>query len=136
LKQHHLNALIVFSALAGTAITLCIPMLTSLWTFFALLFLSGIATAPFWPSIQSYCADRLHENDTTMLFILLSCSGVPGCAFFAWLMGYLGDRANGLTVAFYLVPACYLILALLIGCDWLCLNASKHRNTKTNPPVR
>jgi hypothetical protein len=31
-------------------------------------------------------------------------------------MGYIGDR-SGLGHAFYLVPACYLILALLIGGD-------------------
>lgn len=130
LKQHHLNVLIVLSALAGTVITLFIPMLTSLWLFFIFLFLSGIATAPFWPSTQSYCADRLHENDTTMLFILLSCSGVPGCAFFAWFMGFIGDRAGGLNTAFYLVPACYFILALLISYDWFCPKVSNRQNNR------
>jgi hypothetical protein len=34
-------------------------------------------------------------------------------------MGYIGNQGGGLTKAFYLVPACYLILALLIGYDWL-----------------
>jgi len=47
LHQHHLRQLIVYSALAGTVITLFFPVLTNLWLFFALLFLSGIATAPF-----------------------------------------------------------------------------------------
>lgn len=124
IKQHQLKALVVFSALAGTAITLFFPVLTHLWIFFGLLFLSGIATAPFWPSVQSYSADRLPRTDTTMLFILLSCAGVPGCGFFTWLMGYIGNQ-SGLSDAFYLVPACFITLALLIGYDWCCPKLSK-----------
>ena len=117
IKQHQLKNLIVFSAIAGSAITVFFPILTSLWPFFTLLFLAGIATAPFWPSVQSYCADRMPKTDTTMLFILLSCAGIPGCGVFTWLMGYIGNHA-GLDKAFYLVPFCYLILAALIGYDW------------------
>lgn len=117
IKQHQLKYLIIASAIAGTLVTLSFPHLGNLWLFFGLLFIAGIATAPFWPSVQSYCADRMPEADTTMLFILLSCAGVPGCGVFTWLMGYIGDRA-GLSVAFYLVPACYVILAGLIGYDW------------------
>ena len=41
-----------------------------------LLFLAGLATAPFWPSVQSYATDRLPAADTTMLLILLSCAGI------------------------------------------------------------
>ena len=52
-----------------------------------------------------------------MLFILLACAGVPGCGVATWLMGYLGNQDGGLGRAFYLVPACYLLLALLIGSD-------------------
>jgi MFS family permease len=129
IKQHQLKELIVFSALAGTAISLVFPLLHQLWLFCALLFLVGLATAPFWPSVQSYCADRLPETDTTMLFILLSCAGVPGCGFFTWLMGYVGNQGGGLRQAFYLVPACFLILALLIGYDWYCLRASRRGAT-------
>ena len=124
IKQHQLKQLIVFSALAGTLITLLFPFLTNLWALFGLLFLAGIATAPFWPSIQSYCADRLPETDTTMLFILLSCAGIPGCGVFTWLIGYVGDQTGDLRLAFYLVPACYLTLAVLIGFDWLKSSAS------------
>lgn len=119
LHQKHLRGLIVFSAIAGTAITLLLPLTTHISLFFLLLFLSGVATAPFWPSVQSYCSDRLPQVDTTMLFILLACAGVPGCGVATWLMGYIGNQGGGLTKAFYLVPACYLILALLIGYDWL-----------------
>lgn len=118
IKQNQLRKLIVFSALIGSFLTLFFPILTNIWLMFGLLFLAGVATAPFWPTIQSYCADCLPGSDTTMLFILLSCAGVPGCGFLAWLMGYIGNRSGGLSSAFYLVPACYLILAALIGYDW------------------
>lgn len=119
IKQHQLRYLIIWSAVAGTLITLLFPLVTGLWTLFGLLFLAGIATAPFWPSVQSYSADRLPWADTTVLFILLSCAGVPGCGVFTWLMGYIGDHAGGLRSAFYLVPACYLVLAALITYDWI-----------------
>jgi len=136
IKQHQLKELIVVSALIGSLITFFFPLLTDLRLFFGLLFLAGIATAPFWPSVQSYCADRLPKTDTTMLFILLSCAGVPGCGFFAWLMGYIGDRTGSLSSAFYLVPFCYLALALLIGCDWLCLPRRKSANSREGgPPI-
>lgn len=114
--QHRLKALVVVSALAGTGITLCMPLTSSLRLFLALLFLAGVATAPFWPSVQSYGAEQLPRADSTMVFILLACAGVPGCGVATWLMGYLGNH-GGLSRAFYLVPACYLILALLIGLD-------------------
>lgn len=125
IKQRQLNHLILGSALAGALVTFGFPLLTNLWVLFGLLFLSGIATAPFWPSIQSYSTDRLPHTDTTMLFILLSCAGVPGCGVFAWLMGYLGDRTGDLRLAFYLVPACFLGLAALIVCDRLLPPANK-----------
>lgn len=119
IRQHQLRKMVFWSALAAAAITCLFPLLTNLWLLFGLLFLSGIATAPFWPSVQSYSADRLPTLDSTMLFILLSCAGVPGCGVFAWLMGYVGNQAGDLRTAFYLVPACFLILAGLIGIDRL-----------------
>ena len=118
IKQHQLKHLIIWSALAGVLITLPFPCLSNLYVLYGLLFLAGIATAPFWPSVQSYCADRLPETDTTMLFILLSCAGIPGCGVFTWLMGYIGNHTGSLSAAFYLVPACYLTLAMLVGYDW------------------
>lgn len=114
-KQQHLGKVIVVSALAGTAVTLLFPGIRSLPVLYCLLFVSGVATAPFWPSVQSYCADHMSGKDTTMLFILLSCAGIPGCGFFTWLMGYIGNRAGSLGAAFFLVPGCYITLALLIG---------------------
>ncbi|VGO14942.1 hypothetical protein PDESU_03522 [Pontiella desulfatans] len=126
LKQHHLRQVVFWSALAGTLIALPIPQLSNLWVLFGLLFMVGVATAPFWPTVQSYCADRLPQADTTMLFVLLSCAGIPGCGFFTWLMGFIGNRTGDLATAFYLVPACFLALAIIIAFDgW--------RSAQTNP---
>ena len=115
IKQHQLRNLVLYSALAGSAITVTFPLLNNLWLFFLMLFFAGIATAPFWPSIQSYAVDQMPQNDTTILLILLSCAGIPGCGVFTWLMGYIGNLTGSLNAAFYLVPACYLILATLIA---------------------
>ena len=70
-----LKHLIIWSALAGTFIT---PVFRTSPTCGLFVLFAG-ATGPFLPSVQSYCADRLPQVDTTMLFILLSCAGVPGC---------------------------------------------------------
>lgn len=117
IHQHQLKQLIVYSAIGGTAVCLLIPAAGNMWIFFGLLFLAGVATAPFWPSLQSYATDRLPKVDSTMLLILLSCAGVPGCGFFTYLMGYMGNRGGDLTTAFFLVPACYAVLGLLIAVD-------------------
>lgn len=117
--QQHLRHLILSTALAGAVVTVFFPFITSLWLLLGLLFVSGVASAPYWPSVQSYATDRLPHLDTTMMFILLSCAGVPGCGVLTWLMGIIGDVTGSLRIAFYLVPACYLVLAALIGYDWL-----------------
>ncbi len=126
LHQRHLKGLILFSSLGGVLVTIALPLQSSLWIFFCLLFLSGIATAPFWPSVQSYCVDRLPGTDSTMVYILLSCAGVPGCGVFTWLMGYMGDRAGDLCGAFYLVPLCFLLLGLLVIVEGILPAAEKN----------
>ncbi len=51
------------------------------------------------------------------MYIYLSATGIPGCGFFTWIIGVLGDRF-GLQGALFLLPvtlACY-ILILLFDC--------------------
>lgn len=117
IDQHHLPLLVIVSAIVGFLMNLMIPQLHSLPLLFVFLFFIGLATAPFWPSVQSHCSHVLPSVDTTMLFILLSCAGIPGCGFFTWLMGYIGNHFGGLNSAFYIVPICYLALAMLILFD-------------------
>lgn len=116
-KQNHLKHLIVYATLAGTAVSLFIPMLHgSLALLFLFFFIVGICIAPGWPSVQSHCTHRV-KGDHTMILILLSCAGVPGCGFFAWIMGVLGDNI-GLRNSLYIVPVCMLLTAGLMIYDW------------------
>ena len=121
--QRHLKRLVVAVGLFGASVaTLVIPFSLHCDTLppgavkpllFLLLFLCGVGSAPFWPSIQSLCVDRLPQLDSTLAFIVLSCAGVPGCGFFTWLMGLAGDRF-GLARSFALVPVSYLIMVVLV----------------------
>jgi MFS family permease len=117
--QDGLKKLILHSAGAGTLVCLVLPTAVNIWLFFVLIFLAGIATGPFWPSIMSHAADRLPKADSTMLLILLACAGVPGSGFFTYLMGYLGNQSGSLTTAFYLVPVAYALLGMLVAADHL-----------------
>jgi len=129
--QDQLRKLIVLSGLVGAMVTVFLPFAKELSYFYALLFLAGLATAPFWPSIQSYAAAKLPELDSTMLLILLSCAGVPGCGFFAYLMGVWGDLADTLVYAFFLVPAAYFLIFVLIG--WTPKNPGKSYPSSESP---
>ncbi len=133
-SQAKLRNLIVAAAVAGTLLSLLPPVLNSLAPLFGVLFLIGITVGPFWPSIQSYCVDRV-KGDSTMIYIILSCAGVPGCGFFAWLMGALADhfgQSDGLRISFYLVPLCFALIGVLIGTDWLLLRKIGRRPKSAN----
>lgn len=110
--QRGLWWLIILSAAAGLAISLAAPLVHSLAGLYGVLVLAGLAVACFWPSIQAYAADRM-PVDSTALFILLSCGGIPGFAFASWIMGVIGDAA-GLQASFRLVPVFFAALALLL----------------------
>lgn len=82
---------------------------------FVLDYLIGITIAPLWPTIQTYSVDRLPKHlDETMVFVWLSCAGVPGCGIFSWLMGVLGDVFHSLSMPFFLLPSCQLLLTLVL----------------------
>jgi fucose permease len=73
----------------------------------------GIAAGPFWPSVQSYCCEeRITIFDSTTLYVMLSCAGIPGCGFFSWLLGATGDMLN-LRTSLLLVPICFAFVAIL-----------------------
>jgi len=110
--QARLRRLIILSALAGLGVSLALPGIRTPAALFPVLLLAGLSIACFWPSLQSYAADRM-SVDSTALFILLSCAGIPGFALTAWALGWLGDRI-GLNQAFYLVPVLFLIFILLM----------------------
>jgi fucose permease len=115
IKQSHLAALIIFSALGGLLFSLGFFWLKGLISLMILLFFAGLAVACFWPSIQSYAADRM-EGDSTMLFILLSTAGIPGFSIIVWVMGWIGDNW-GLKAAFGVIPLLFLTLLITIALE-------------------
>ena len=111
-REKNFKKLIVIVGFTGALIGMIFPHVQNLVLLIILLLFLGIASAPFWPTIQSFACNRMRVDDT-MLFILLSCAGVPGCGIFTFLMGVVGDKI-GFTESFYLVPICYVIMSLLI----------------------
>lgn len=80
---------------------------------FALMFLSGLCVAPYWPSMQTYGVNMLPELDSTLLFVFFSSVGIPGCGFFTWMMGVLGDH-YGLHNSFLLIPLTLVLFSLIV----------------------
>lgn len=117
--QTKLFRLLAAASGAGVLFGAAQLFITALPGVYLILFLLGLASAPLWPSIQSYCVDRMPELDSTMVYVLLSCAGVPGCGVFTWLLGCVGDVA-GLHRSFLLVPGGYLLLFILLVLDrWI-----------------
>ena len=116
-RQSNLPHLIMITAVCGAVLSVFFYTIDSASGVMILLFFTGLASAPFWPSVQSYGVDRLPHLDSTTLYILLSCAGVPGCGVLSVVMGKVGDLW-GLRAAFLLVPICYLILGVLIAGDY------------------
>lgn len=112
IPQHHLWPLILFSAIVGVCVCIFVPFVDSLGVLYLLLLLSGVSVACFWPSLQSYAADRM-QVDTTVLFILMSCAGIPGFAFISWVMGMIADYTS-LRVSFFAAPMCCALLTVLV----------------------
>ena len=117
ISQKNLPRLVMITALIGAVLSCFFYNINGLVPVMILLFFVGLASAPFWPSVQSYSVDRLSELDSTTLYILLSCAGVPGCGVLSVVMGKAGDLW-GLRAAFLIVPLCYIILAGLIAYDY------------------
>ena len=106
-------AIIGFS-LFGFIITLGFPDIKELWLLFITLFFSGVATAPIWPSLISHSAERLTHLDKTTTMILITLSSTPGRIIFTFLVGYIAEYTGDLSAAFYLVPAYFIIVAIMV----------------------
>lgn len=92
-------------------------MFPAKWMLFGVLFvillIGGVCIGPYWPSLQVYGVQSLPELDSTHLYIYFSAMGIPGCGFFTWFLGYLGDR-YGLSGAFYMLPVSLVLFCLII----------------------
>jgi len=116
-RQKHINIVVLYAAILGVISSIFLQHTMNLNVFFIILTICGIATGPFWPSIQSYAADCLNDTDSTMVFILLSCAGIPGCGVFTLVMGIIGDN-YGLDKALVLVPICFSVIAIIFIIDF------------------
>ncbi len=124
---------ILLGAGGGTIpVTLLLAFLEPTWLpgvwplvlLFILLVLAGIGVAPFWPTTQVYGVSHMPQLDSTMLYIYFSALGIPGCGFFTWLMGVLGDHF-GLKGTILVVPGCLLCFVAIIY--WECWVLAKRR---------
>ena len=113
IPQKKLYHLILGAAALGIIVGCVLYFTTNIYLILALLFIIGISAGPFWPSIQSYCCEeRVTAFDSTTMYVLLSCAGIPGCGFFSWLLGATGDFLN-LRASLLLVPICFAAVGIL-----------------------
>ena len=131
-RPQHLRYILLGTGLGTIPVTLLLAllepgMMPDLLLFpllFLLLILAGVGVAPFWPTAQVYGVTSMPELDSTMLYIYFSALGIPGCGFFTWLMGVLGDHF-GLRGAILVVPACLALFSAVIY--WECWVLEKRR---------
>lgn len=107
-----LRRVILLSACGGMLVSIAVFLVESAALFYGVLLFAGLSVACFWPSIQAFAAQEL-PVDSTLLFILLSCFGIPGFGLAGWVMGLVGDRW-GLGASFMLVPGLFALLAAAI----------------------
>ncbi len=116
-RQKHINIVVFYAAILGIISSIFLKQTNNIYIFFIMLTICGIAIGPFWPSIQSYATVCLDDTDSTMLFILLSCAGIPGCGIFTLAMGIIGD-SYGINNALILVPICFAAIAFIFLIDF------------------
>lgn len=107
--------IILLSALLGFIVGVTAFFIEGMGIFFLLLFTAGLSVACYWPTIQSYAVQTM-EVDSTLLFIYLSCFGMPGIGLTPVIMGAIADQL-GLRAGFLVVPLFTLILIIIIGLD-------------------
>ncbi len=121
-KKAYLKHILLFTGLATIPLSLCVVLLKvdtfdneniTLLLLGLILFLCGIGISSYWPTTQVYGVGKLKQLDSTMLFIYFSAMGIPGCGFFTWLFGVLGDHW-GLSSAFMLIPGSLVLFCLVV----------------------
>lgn len=89
--QKYLFQMLLSTATLGIIAGALLPFAPSLWAAYGLFLILGLACSALWPSTQSYCTDRMPFLDSTVVYIILSCAGTPGCGIMTWLLGKCGD---------------------------------------------
>ena len=135
-KPKHLKHIMLSFSLALLPVCILLLMIkpdtfscpVMLWSaIMGLLFIGGFTVAPYWPTMQVYGVMNLPKLDSTMLYIVFSACGIPGCGFFTWLIGILGD-AYGLQAAFVCIPASALAYAIIVYLEgWVFRNGRQQQ---------
>ena len=120
-KPEYLRKILLFAASGTIPVTLALALLrpgimppAMLFTLlFILLFAAGVGIAPYWPTTQVYGVNSMPELDSTLLYVYFSAVGIPGCGFFSWFMGFIGDK-YGLPGALMVVPASLAVFITVI----------------------
>ncbi len=115
IRQEKIRYFIIWYAATAAILTAALPLVDSLYLFYVLLFVSGLAIAPLWPCIQSYSVDQLAELDKTVVLMLLTICGIAAYSFFSWFTGFMAAVFDSLKPVYYMVPLNYL-LAVLVLC--------------------
>ena len=105
--------LMLLFAVFGIFIAAAAYFITTLLLFYLVLFMAGCIVAPFWPSIQGI-SPYYTRGDATLLFILLSCAGIPGFGLVSFIMGIIADNSS-LHTALLVIPVAFLLLALSLA---------------------
>ncbi len=133
-RPQYLRYILLGTGLGTIPLTLLLaflePGMMPNWLLFTVLFLllvlSGIGIAPFWPTVQVYGVSSMPKLDSTMLYIYFSALGIPGCGFFTWLMGLIGDHF-GLKGAVLVVPVCLAFFSAVIYLECWILEKRRKR---------
>jgi len=107
-----LRTILIATAITGILVSAFLAYTTRLWVMLVLIFVAGLCTSAFWPSVLALASKRIHRN-TVALFTLLISSGIGGFAAFPWLMGGVADH-TGLRGGFFIIPILFLILVPLL----------------------
>ena len=114
IPQKYLFHMLLSTAATGIAAGILLPFAPSIWAAYGLFLVLGLSCSALWPSSQSYCTDRMPFLDSTVVYIILSCAGTPGCGIMTWLLGKVGDNVS-LKWSILLVPLClFLFVAVLL----------------------
>lgn len=128
-KPHKLRYINLFAALGTIPLSLLLAALkpgimpdwATFTVLFVLLFLCGIGISPYWPTTQVYGVQKMPHCDSTLLYVYFSAMGIPGCGFFSWFMGYMGDKLGDLRGTILVVPCSLLIfIAFTFYECWIC----------------
>jgi len=129
-KRSRLYALLLWAGLLTLIASLLIPLTRTMNELYVATALAGFAIATIWPSLQVCCVLRRPKLNSTLVYVYLSCSGLPGAGIAILLMGILGDKV-GLEQSFSLVPVLTLLYLGILLPEVLFRNMLKKRDQRT-----